>query len=60
MARGSTDRNHIFASTDRFHFIPSQRAGRDWNFETPGRAPDGQSSSNVRGPDAGRGGRRQV
>ena len=49
MARGSTDRNHIFAFDRTFHFIPSQRAGRDWNFETPGRAPDGQSSSTVRG-----------
>ncbi len=53
MARGSTDRNHIFAFDRTFHFIPSQRAGRDWNFETPGRAPDGQSSSNVRGQVAG-------
>ena len=49
MARGSTDRNHINAFDRTFHFIPSQRAGRDWNFETPGREPDGQSSSNVRG-----------
>ncbi len=53
MARGSTDRNHIFAFDSTYHFIPSQRAGRDWNFETPGRAPDGQSSSNVRGQIAG-------
>ena len=49
MARGSTDRNHINGFERTFHFIPSQRAGRDWNFETPGREPDGQAASNVRG-----------
>ncbi len=47
MARGSTDRNHINAFDRTFHFIPSKRAGRDWNFETPRREPEGQSGSTV-------------
>ena len=49
MARGSTDRNHVHAFDRTFHFIPSERAGRDWNFETPGTTPAGQSASTVRG-----------
>ena len=53
MARGSTDRNHIHAFDRTFHFIPSARAGRDWNFEAPSRPPEGQSVSNVPGQVAG-------
>ncbi len=53
MARGSTDRNHIHAFDRTYHFIPSARAGRDWNFETPARPPEGQGSSAVRGLAAG-------
>ncbi len=49
LSRGSSDRNQIFAFDRTYRFIPSQRAARDWNFETPARPPEGIGNSNVSG-----------
>ena len=57
LARGSSDRNQIYAFDRTYRFIPSQRTGRDWNFETPARPPEGSGSSNVAGQiEGGQGG----
>ncbi|MCR4266322.1 type VI secretion system Vgr family protein [Nitratireductor sp. ZSWI3] len=49
---GSTDRNHITSWTRRFAYVPGQRAGADWNFETPKIVPISATPSLVQMPDA--------
>jgi type VI secretion system secreted protein VgrG len=49
---GSTDRNHITSWTRRFAYVPGQRAGADWNFETPKIVPISTTPSLVQMPDA--------
>ena len=49
-APGSTVDSYIGKLDRTYSFIPSRRAGRDWNFMTPRQAPEAQSSSLVKGP----------
>jgi type VI secretion system secreted protein VgrG len=50
---GSSDRNHVSSWRRRFTFTPGQRAGRDWNFETPGTVPEAGTPSTVKLPRNG-------
>ncbi|NTE88995.1 type VI secretion system tip protein TssI/VgrG [Agrobacterium rubi] len=52
LAQGSSDRNHINEWARRFSYVPGQRAGADWNFETPGMVPGTMMPSLVQMPDA--------
>jgi type VI secretion system secreted protein VgrG len=52
LAQGSSDRNHINEWTRRFSYVPGQRAGADWNFETPQMVPGTMTPSLVQMPDA--------
>ncbi|MBP2540823.1 type VI secretion system secreted protein VgrG [Agrobacterium tumefaciens] len=52
LAQGSSDRNHINDWARRFSYVPGQRAGADWNFETPGMVPGTMTPSLVQMPDA--------
>lgn len=52
LAQGSSDRNHISDWARRFSYVPGQRAGADWNFETPGMVPGTMTPSLVQMPDA--------
>ncbi|SCX20273.1 type VI secretion system Vgr family protein [Agrobacterium sp. DSM 25558] len=52
LAQGSSDRNHINDWARRFSYVPGQRAGADWNFETPGMVPSNMTPSLVQMPDA--------
>ena len=49
-AMGSADRNHVTKFEKRFRYLPGKRAGRDWNFETPGQTPGGDTPSLVKLP----------
>jgi type VI secretion system secreted protein VgrG len=49
-AMGSADRNHVTKFEKRFRYLPGRRAGADWNFETPGRVPGGDTPSLVKLP----------
>ncbi|MEO3999638.1 type VI secretion system tip protein TssI/VgrG [Mesorhizobium sp. CAU 1732] len=51
-SHGSTDRNHITEWSRRFSYVPGQRAGADWNFETPKIVPISTTPSLVQMPDA--------
>ncbi len=52
LAQGSSDRNHITEWMREFSFIPGQRAGADWNFETPGTVPLKSTPSLIQMPGA--------
>ena len=52
LAQGSSDRNHISDWARRFSYVSGQRAGADWNFETPGMVPGTMTPSLVQMPDA--------
>ncbi|WP_027677270.1 type VI secretion system tip protein TssI/VgrG, partial [Agrobacterium larrymoorei] len=52
LAQGSSDRNHINDWARRFSYVPGQRAGADWNFETPSMVPGSMTPSLVQMPDA--------
>jgi type VI secretion system secreted protein VgrG len=52
LAQGSSDRNHINDWGRRFSYVPGQRAGADWNFETPRMVPGNATPSLVQMPDA--------
>ncbi|WP_082453355.1 type VI secretion system tip protein TssI/VgrG [Rhizobium sp. Leaf262] len=52
LAQGSSDRNHINDWARRFSYVPGQRAGADWNFETPRMVPGTMTPSLVQMPDA--------
>ena len=52
LAQGSSDRNHINDWARRFSYVSGQRAGADWNFETPGMVPGNMTPSLVQMPDA--------
>jgi type VI secretion system secreted protein VgrG len=49
-ALGSSDRNHVTKFEKRFRYLPGRRAGRDWNFETPGQTPGGDTPSLIKLP----------
>ncbi|PRD41159.1 type VI secretion system tip protein VgrG [Phyllobacterium phragmitis] len=52
LAQGSSDRNHITAWRRHYAYIPGQRAGADWNFETPKMIPGTSMPSLVKLPEA--------
>ena len=52
LAQGSSDRNHINDWSRRYSYVPGQRAGADWNFETPRMVPGTMTPSLVQMPDA--------
>ncbi|MGV1950976.1 type VI secretion system tip protein TssI/VgrG [Agrobacterium vitis] len=52
LAQGSSDRNHINEWMRQFAFIPGQRAGADWNFETPSTVPLNVTPSLIQMPGA--------
>ncbi|MDK4704574.1 type VI secretion system tip protein TssI/VgrG, partial [Rhizobium sp. CNPSo 4062] len=52
LAQGSTDRNHISDWTKHYAYVPGQRAGADWNFETPQMVPGTTTPSLVQMPGA--------
>ncbi|MFK0204720.1 type VI secretion system tip protein TssI/VgrG [Agrobacterium sp. NPDC090283] len=52
LAQGSSDRNHINDWARSFSYVPGQRAGADWNFETPSMVPGTMTPSLVQMPDA--------
>jgi type VI secretion system secreted protein VgrG len=52
-AAGSTDRDHVSSWNRHFAFTPGQRAGRDWNFETPTTVPESAAPSLVKLPRNG-------
>ncbi len=52
LAQGSSDRNHITGWARQFSYVPGQRAGADWNFETPRMVPGTMTPSLVQMPDA--------
>ncbi len=54
LAQGSSDRNHISGWSRRFSYVPGQRAGADWNFETPRMVPGTMTPSLVQMPEATR------
>ncbi len=47
---GSSDKDCISAWTKKYTYTPGVRAGGDWNFETPGTVPRGQTPSLVKLP----------
>ncbi|MBP1853431.1 uncharacterized protein involved in type VI secretion and phage assembly [Rhizobium halophytocola] len=51
-SQGSSDRNPITEWMKRFSYVPGQRAGADWNFETPNMVPGTMTPSLVQMPDA--------
>jgi type VI secretion system secreted protein VgrG len=52
LAQGSTDRNHINEWMRTYAYVPGQRTGADWNFETPQMVPANTTPSLVQMPDA--------
>ncbi len=52
LAQGSSDRNHITEWMRHYAYVPGQRAGADWNFETPRMVPGTMTPSLVQMPDA--------
>ncbi len=52
LAQGSSDRNHITDWSRRYSYVPGQRAGADWNFETPRMVPGTMTPSLVQMPEA--------
>jgi len=52
LAQGSADRNHITEWSRRYSYVPGQRAGADWNFETPRMVPGTMTPSLVQMPEA--------
>lgn len=52
LAQGSSDRNHVNDWSRRYSYVPGQRAGADWNFETPRMVPGTMTPSLVQMPDA--------
>ncbi|MGY5803972.1 type VI secretion system tip protein TssI/VgrG [Rhizobium sp. LEGMi12c] len=52
LAQGSTDRNHINDWMKHYAYVPGQRAGADWNFETPQMVPGTTTPSLVQMPGA--------
>jgi type VI secretion system secreted protein VgrG len=52
LAQGSSDRNHITEWMREFSYIPGQRAGADWNFETPSSVPLKSTPSLIQMPGA--------
>ncbi|TWF50073.1 type VI secretion system tip protein TssI/VgrG [Neorhizobium alkalisoli] len=52
LAQGSADRNHISEWARRYSYVPGQRAGADWNFETPRMVPGTMTPSLVQMPEA--------
>ena len=52
LAQGSSDRNHIDDWGRHYAYVPGQRAGADWNFETPGMVPGAMTPSMVELPDS--------
>ena len=52
LAQGSSDRNHITEWMRRYSYVPGQRAGADWNFETPQMVPGTMTPSLVQMPEA--------
>ncbi|MDK4741171.1 type VI secretion system tip protein TssI/VgrG [Rhizobium sp. CNPSo 3464] len=52
LAQGSTDRNHISEWMRHYAYVPGQRAGADWNFETPQMVPAATTPSLVQMPGA--------
>ncbi|WP_429924924.1 type VI secretion system tip protein TssI/VgrG [Agrobacterium vitis] len=52
LAQGSSDRNHINEWMRQFSYIPGQRAGADWNFETPSTVPLNVTPSLIQMPGA--------
>jgi type VI secretion system secreted protein VgrG len=52
LAQGSSDRNHITDWSRRYSYVPGQRAGADWNFETPRMVPGTTTPSLVQMPEA--------
>ncbi|WP_117190273.1 type VI secretion system tip protein TssI/VgrG [Rhizobium terrae] len=51
LAQGSSDRNHINEWSRRYSYVPGQRAGADWNFETPRMVPGTTTPSLVQLPE---------
>jgi type VI secretion system secreted protein VgrG len=54
LAQGSSDRNHINEWARHYCYVPGQRAGADWNFETPRMVPGAATPSLVQMPEAGK------
>jgi type VI secretion system secreted protein VgrG len=52
LAQGSSDRNHITEWMRHYAYVPGQRAGADWNFETPQMVPATTTPSLVQMPGA--------
>ncbi|MVA72939.1 type VI secretion system tip protein VgrG [Agrobacterium vitis] len=52
LAQGSSDRNHINEWMRQFSYVPGQRAGADWNFETPSTVPLNVTPSLIQMPGA--------
>ncbi|MBW6425280.1 type VI secretion system tip protein VgrG [Rhizobium sp. XQZ8] len=52
LAQGSSDHNHINDWSRRYSYVPGQRAGADWNFETPRMVPGTMTPSLVQMPEA--------
>ncbi|MBN8954797.1 MULTISPECIES: type VI secretion system tip protein TssI/VgrG [unclassified Rhizobium] len=52
LAQGSTDRNHINDWMKHYAYVPGQRAGADWNFETPQMVPGTTTPSLIQMPGA--------
>jgi type VI secretion system secreted protein VgrG len=52
LAQGSTDRNHINEWMRHYSYVPGQRVGADWNFETPQMVPAATTPSLVQMPGA--------
>ncbi len=52
LAQGSSDRNHITDWLRQYSYVPGQRAGADWNFETPNLVPSSMTPSLVQLPEA--------
>ena len=52
LAQGSTDRNHINDWMKHYAYVPGQRSGADWNFETPQMVPGTTTPSLVQMPGA--------
>lgn len=47
---GSSDSHHIAKIERRLAFVPGRRAGADWNFKTPGQAPQAETPGLVKLP----------